>query len=217
MKPTSPFKLYLIGDRHQSLGRPLTQVLREAGEAGVSVFQFREKDLPLREQFTFAHKLREITRTFGMKLIINGRVDLCLALDADGVQLPVNGFPITAARKMLGKNRFIGLSCHSEADVCLAEKEEADFAVLGPVYDTPSKREYGAALGLDTFKRIRELTKIPLFAIGGINQSRLDAVFGAGADGVALISAISSAKDVGSVCRDFLDEIEQLTTAKDKN
>lgn len=187
-------------------------MLREAGEAGVAAFQFREIDLSLRAQFELASEIRALTRQFGMKLIINGRVDLCLALDADGVQLPVNGFPIASARKMLGKDRLIGLSCHSEADVRKACNERADFAVLGPVYDTPSKRKYGPALGLDTFRKIREQTKTPLFAIGGMNLSRLDAVFKAGADGVALISAISSAKNVKNVCRDFLDNIDKLST-----
>jgi len=217
LKAPIPFKLYLIGDRHQSLGRPLTQVIREAGETGLSGFQFREKDLSLRAQFALALEIRTITREFGIKLIINGRADLCLAIDADGVQLPINGFPISAARKILGQGRLIGLSCHSEANVLLAEKEEADFAVLGPVYDTPSKQKYGAALSLDTFKKIRDQTKIPLFAIGGINQSRLKAVFGAGADGVALISAISSAKNVGNSCKNFLKEIKRLTPDQNKN
>ena len=214
MKQTPPFKLYLVGNRHQTLGRPLTQVLREAGEAGVSAVQFREKDLSLRAQFDLALEIRALTKQFGMKLIINGRVDLCMALDADGVQLPANGFPLVSARKMLGKDRLIGLSCHSEADVQKASHEGADFAVLGPVYDTPSKRKYGAALGLEAFRKIRELTSLPLFAIGGIDQDCLKAVFEADADGVALISAIISAKNVGDACRGFLEKIEQLTMAQ---
>ncbi len=208
MKKNLPFKLYLVGNRHQSRGRPLSEVLRLAGEAGISAFQFREKDLSIGEQYALASELRKLTKQFGMKLIINARIDLCLALDADGVQLPVFGFPITAARKLLGPHRLIGLSCHCEADVLRAENEGADFAVLGPVYPTPSKQKYGAALGINTFKKIRERTKLPLFAIGGIKQDRLKAVFEAGADGIALISAISTAKDVGSTCRDFLKTLD---------
>lgn len=215
MKPYFPFKLYLIGDRHQSIGRALTQVINEAGKAGITAFQFREKDLSLHAQYALASKIRVITRQLKMKLIINGRVDLCLALDADGVQLPVTGFPIIAARKLLGADRLIGLSCHSEADVCFAEKKGADFAVLGPVYPTPSKQKYGSALGLKAFKSIREQTNIPLFAIGGIKEDRLKAVFGAGADGVAIISAISSAKNIGSVCRNLLKKIEGFHSPND--
>lgn len=211
MKRSFPFQIYLIGNRHQTRGRTLREVVYAAGEAGISAFQFREKDLSLDAQYELASELRDIAKKFGMKFIVNGRIDLCLALDADGVQLSMRGFPIAAARKLLGPNRLIGLSCHSEADVLSAENEGADFAVLGPVYPTPSKQKYGAALGINTFKKVRERTNIPLFAIGGIKQDRLHTVFEAGADGVALISAISTANDVGSACRDFLEALKRYS------
>lgn len=206
-----PFKLYLIGDRHQTGGRPLPQVIREAGKAGVQAVQFREKDLSLRAQFDLASAIREVTNQFGMKLLINGRIDLCLAIDADGVHLPINGFPIGMARKILGRKKLIALSCHNSKDVKKGEIEGADFAVLGPVYDTPSKRPYGSPIGLHTFERIKKTCSIPLFAIGGIDQDRIKAVFGTGADGVAMVSTIVSAKDVANRCRDILEDIEQFS------
>lgn len=211
--PAVDFKLYLIGDRNQTVGRPLSQIIRKAGEAGVTAVQFREKDLPLRNQLQLASEIAAVTKQLGMKLLINDRIDLCLALDAEGVHLPSSGLPVGAARKILGEKKWIGVSCHSLEDVQRSEAEGADFAVLGPVYDTLSKRPYGAPLGLDYFKKAKEATAIPLFAIGGITQNRLKEIFAAGADGVAMISTIVAAKDVFERSRALLDEINRLAGA----
>jgi thiamine-phosphate pyrophosphorylase len=114
---------------------------------------------------------------------------------------------------MVGAKKGIGVSCHSLEEVQRAEAEGADFAVLGPVYDTPSKRRYGAPLGLDYFKKVKEKTSLPLFAIGGVSQSSLREVFAAGADGVAMISTIVSAKEVFERSRALLNEIDRLAGA----
>lgn len=210
--PLVDFKLYMIGDRHQCAGRALPEIVQAAAEAGVPAFQFREKDLPLKAQFELASKIRKVTKKFGMKLLINDRIDLCLAIDADGVHLPVSGLPISAARRLLGSDKLIGASCHQYKELKNAEVEGANFAVLGPVYDTPSKRPYGSPLGLSEFKRIRESTGLPLFAIGGIQQHRIKEVFSAGADGIAVISAISFVENVRGQCRLLLQEIKRHTT-----
>lgn len=211
--PAVDFKLYLIGDRNQTGGRPLSQIIREACEAGVAAVQFREKDLSLRDQLQLASEIAAVTKQRGMKLLINDRIDLCMALDAEGVHLPASGLPVGVARKILGDKKWIGVSCHSLEEVQAAEGEGADFAVLGPIYDTPSKRTYGAPLSLDYFKKARGATSIPLFAIGGVTQSRLKEVFKAGANGVAMISTIVSAKDVFKRSRALLDEINRLAGA----
>ncbi len=205
------FELYLITDRHQTHGRPLPEIIQAASEAHVQAVQFREKDLPLRDQLTLAMEIQKITKRYGMKLFINDRVDLCLAIDADGVHLPSTGLPVTVARKMLGPGKGIGVSCHSLDDVLHAEAEGADFALLGPIYDTPSKRKYGAPLGIDYFKNVKEVTRIPLFAIGGINESVLSEVFEAGANGVAMISPIMKAPHVREQCEIFLRKIAELS------
>ncbi|MFQ5598245.1 MAG: thiamine phosphate synthase [Nitrospiria bacterium] len=209
MRPV-PFKLYLIGDRKQTKGRPLADVFREAGKAGVPALQFREKDLPMREQFALASELKQVTKQYGIKLLINSRVDLCLVLDADGVHLPACDIPVSVARRMLGKEKLIARSCHSYEDVKNAEEEGADFAVLGPVFDTPSKRPYGPPLGVDILRSVKEKTHIPLFAIGGITQGRLYEIFETGADGVGMISEILSAEDVAERCRQVLSRISQI-------
>ena len=213
--PAVDFKLYLIGDRNQTVGRPLSRIVRDAGRAGVSAVQFREKDLSLRDQLSLASEISAVTKALGMKLLINDRIDLCLALDAEGVHLPSSGLPPGVARKMLGAEKWIGVSCHSLEEVQRAEAEGADFAVMGPVYETPSKRRYGAPLGLDYFKRVKETTSLPLFAIGGVSQSNLSEVFAAGADGVAMISTIVSAKEVFNQSRALLDEIDRLTKTEE--
>ncbi len=201
------FKLYMITDRHQTAGRPLLQVVETAASAGISAIQFREKDLSLREQFDLAVKVKKITDRYGVSLMINDRADLCLALDAAGVHLPSTGFSVDVARSLLGSDKLIGVSCHALSELKTAESLGADFAVFGPVYDTPSKRPYGAPLTLASFKHAKSITSLPLFAIGGINQSRLSAVFSAGADGVAMISAISTAKDIEARCAELLQAV----------
>lgn len=208
--PSIDFKVYLIGDRAKTLGRPLSQVIGEAGRAGIAAVQFREKDLTLREQFEFASEIRSAAKQHKMQFFVNDRVDLCLALDAEGVHLSSSGFPVTVAREILGGSKLIGVSCHSMEEVQRAEWEGADFALLGPVYDTPSKRAYGLPLGIDVFKKARRSAAIPLFAIGGVDRSKLKEVIDAGADGVAVISAILSSPDVYRECRLLIDEMKRL-------
>ncbi|HIE65473.1 MAG: thiamine phosphate synthase [Nitrospira sp.] len=208
--PQVDFTLYLITDQSQTCGRSLCEVIRQAGQGGIQTVQLREKDLPLRALLQLASEIISITREFGMKLLINDRVDVCLAIDADGVHLPSSGFPIDAARKILGMDKWIGVSCHSVDEVHQAEKEGADFAVLGPVYDTPSKRPYGSPFGLEAFREAKRRASIPLFAIGGVDAARLEEVFSAGADGVAMISGIVAAEDISERCRGLLNEINHL-------
>jgi len=208
--PSVDFKVYLISDRTKTLGRPLSQVVAEAGRAGITALQFREKDLTLREQLELASEIRSVAKQHKMQFFVNDRIDLCLALEADGVHLPSSGLPVAVAREILGGSKLIGVSCHSLEEVQRAEWEGADFAVLGPVYDTPSKRAYGLPLGIERFEKVRRSATIPLFAIGGVDRSNLKEVLDAGADGVAVISAILSSSDVYRVCQQLIDEIKRL-------
>ncbi|MFQ5580441.1 MAG: thiamine phosphate synthase [Nitrospiria bacterium] len=208
--PQVDFQLYFISDRTQTRGRLLPEVTRLAGKGGIKAMQLREKDLPPRALLQLASEIRSITREYGMKLLINDRVDVCLAVDADGVHLPATGFPVRVARAILGTERWIGVSCHSLDDIHEAEKAGADFAVFGPVYDTPSKRPYGVPLGLEGFREARKKTSLPLFALGGVRLERLEEIFFAGADGAAMISEIASAEDISGRCRGLLRRIKNL-------
>ncbi|VAX26400.1 Thiazole tautomerase TenI [hydrothermal vent metagenome] len=204
------FKLYMITDRHQTAGRPLLEVIEAAVLSGISVIQFREKDLSPRKQFDLAVKVKKVTDHYGVSLMINDRVDLCLALDAAGVHLPSTGLSVGLVRALVGPDKRIAVSCHSILELKQAEALGADFAVFGPIYDTPSKRSYGAALGLPVLKQAVLEVQMPFFAIGGINQSRLADIFSAGADGVAMISEISTADDIQARCRSLVQASKML-------
>jgi thiamine-phosphate pyrophosphorylase len=184
-------------------------VVQAAAEAGIQAVQFREKDLSICEQLHLVETIQKVTKPYGVKLFINDRIDLALAVNADGVHLPENGLPVSVARSLMGPQKMIGVSCHSLETVFQAQNSGADFALLGPVYDTPSKRAYGAPLGIDRFRLIRQSTKIPLFAVGGIGESQLDELVDAGADSVAVVSSIMGSPDVGARCAAILNRIRK--------
>lgn len=199
MRP--PFDLYLVTDRQQTQGRLLPDVVREAVQAGVPAVQLRERGLEARELLGLATTLRAITRQAGALLLINDRLDVALACGADGVHLPQDGIPPREARHLLGPDRLIGVSTHSLAEARRAEAGGADFIVLGPIYATPSKLSYGPPRGLEVLRVVTEQVRLPVLAIGGIKAGNVAEVLGAGAAGVALISAIIAATDVPAAAR----------------
>lgn len=200
------FNLVLITDRHQTVNRPLLEVLEAALDGGVEALQLREKDLPVRPFLSLAFKVRELTLKRSL-LLINDRIDVCLTVGADGVHLRSDSIPPSAARGILGEKKIIGVSCHSLEEVLLAEKEGADYATLGPLFFTPSKQGLGEPMGLDRFQSIVSKVKIPVFALGGIRLEHVQSAIRAGAHGVALISAILTSTDVKKEAEKFIEEI----------
>ena len=142
------FNLYLITDRGQTAGRDLLAVVEEALSGGVRAVQLREKALPAREYFELARAMRALTARYGARLLINDRVDIALAVGADGVHLPEAGLPLSVARELLGPAKLIGVSCHSLDTALDAERQGADFITFGPVFFTPSKARYGEPVGV---------------------------------------------------------------------
>lgn len=175
-------------------------------EAGLRAVQLREKDLDPRALVTLAEELSASVREAGARLLINDRVDVALAGRADGVHLRSDSLPVAVTRRILGGDRLLGVSTHQVEEVIRAEGEGADFVVLGPVYETPSKRRYGAPLGLGPLERAAARCRIPIFAIGGITVPRVREVRRAGAYGVAVVSAILEADDVTGATREFVRE-----------
>lgn len=200
------FPLYLVTDRTRTGGRPLVPLLCAALKAGLRAIQLREKDLDVRTLATLAEDLLAPVRDAGARLLINDRIDVALTSHADGVHLRSDSLPVSVTRQMVGGEGLIGVSTHSIEEVVRAEGEGADFVVLGPVYETPSKRIYGAPLGLGPLERAAARSRIPVFAIGGITTSRVREVRRAGAFGVAVVSAILEADDVTGATRDLLRE-----------
>ncbi len=186
-------RLYLVTDRRATGGRPLAEVVDAAIEGGVDAVQLREKDLSTRELLAVAQELREVTQRRGARLLINDRIDVAIAVGADGVHLPGDSFAVADARELLGGDRTIAVSIHSRAD--LARAAGADFAVFGPVFDTPSKRQYGSPQGVDGLRAISAAASLPIVAIGGIDETNAAAVAAAGCAGIAVIRSILAAPD----------------------
>jgi thiamine-phosphate pyrophosphorylase len=189
------FRLYLITDREQTR-MPLPEAVRQALDGGVRAVQLREKDLPVRELLALARDLRTLTGEYGAKLFINDRVDVAVAVGADGVHLGQRSMPASAVRKIVGTTMLIGVSTHSAGEARAAQAEGADFITFGPVFETPSKAPYGPPLGPIAIREVKNEVALPVFAIGGIRSGNLLPVLSAGADGVAMISAILSAEDI---------------------
>jgi thiamine-phosphate pyrophosphorylase len=204
------FKLYLITDRKVA-AKPLPEAVRLALEGGVRAVQLREKDLPIRDLLALAQELRSITREFGAKLFINDRVDVAVAVGADGVHLGGQSMPASAVRKIAGDTLLIGVSTHTFNEARVAEKEGADFITYGPVFATPSKAQYGPPVGIDALTTVKRDIHLPVYAIGGMQGGRLSRVFGTGCTGVALISAILGADDIRASAKRLQDEIAMIT------
>jgi len=185
--------LHLVTDRSLSRGRSLVEVVREAVSGGVTCVQLREKDCSTREFLQEALALKELLQSLMVPLIINDRVDIALAVGADGVHLGQSDMPISHARRLLGPNCLIGISAESVDHAVEAEQQGADYIGISPVFSTPTKADTAPALGLEGIRQIRELVRIPLVGIGGINLTNARQVLASGADGVAVVSAIMAA------------------------
>jgi thiamine-phosphate pyrophosphorylase len=200
------FRLYLITDRHVTK-LPLSEAVRLALEGGVRAVQLREKDLPVRELLALAQELRKVTRDFGARLFVNDRVDVAVAVEADGVHLGGLSMPVHAVRKIVGKEMLIGASTHNVSEARTAEEDGADFITLGPIFETLSKAKYGAPVGLAALFGLRNAIKLPIFALGGIKSGNVDQVISSGAYGVSLISAILGAEDIRRSAKEMNERI----------
>ena len=209
MKRAPDFDLYLITDREQTRGKGLLWVVEQALDGGVKAVQLREKDLGGRELFTLADQLKSVCASHGARLFINDRIDVALAVDADGVQLGSASMPVGAARELLGDQKLIGASTHSLAEASTAEQAGADFVLFGPVYFTPSKSAYGKPQGIEPLREVVEKISIPVYAIGGIKPEHIGAVKRAGARGVALISAVMAAAEPREAAREILRRLKE--------
>jgi len=201
------FSLYLVTDRHQTGGRPLVALLAQAIGAGVRAIQLREKDLGTRELLALCRELLSLARRSGARVLVNDRLDLVLAAGADGVHLRADSLPVSMARQLLGPHRLIGVSAHSVEEVARAQADGADFVVLGPIYETASKRQYGRAIGLGPLAEATQRSRIPIFAIGGVTASRVPELRKAGAAGAAVISAVLGADAVESATHTLLESL----------
>ena len=204
-------KLYLVTNRGLSLGRSLEEVVSEAVAGGVTMVQLREKDTSTGEFIRLACKLSDLLRPLGIPLIINDRVDVALAADADGVHIGQSDMPYEIARKLLGPDKIIGLSVENMNDLLRANELDVDYIGISPVYGTPTKTDTAEPFGLEGLRKAVELSVHPTVAIGGMNARTISDVIAAGADGVAVVSAICSADSPRLVANELMNIIKTLT------
>lgn len=208
------FKLYLITDRTQAAGRELPAVVANALAGGVRSVQLRDKDLSTRQLFELAMQLRVITRRHNARLLINDRIDIALAVGADGVHIGAGSLPVPDVRRLLGPEYLVGYSAHAVGEALQAERDGADFVTFGPIYQTPSKLEYGEPLGVPRLAEAVNSLGIPVFALGGVKETSIPEVMATGCQGVALISAVISAADPQAAATSLLEKIEKHVTQR---
>lgn len=189
--------LYAILDPEQTKGRSPESVLRELLEGGVTLLQLRVKTMVPREFFELARRVRSETRARGCQLIVNDRVDIALACDADGVHLGQEDLPFTSGRKLIG-DKIVGISTHDIGQAKEAEQSGADYIGFGPMFGTTTKATGYGARGVEMLRQIRAAVKLPIVGIGGINEENVREVWQAGADSAAIISDILGADDVAA-------------------
>jgi len=190
------WKLCLVADAEVVDEKNIIPVLLEALERGVTVVQLRGKKLNTREFLKMSLNVVDILKGKNIPLIINDRVDIALSCDADGVHLGQDDLSPFFARKILGKNKLIGVSVNTVNEAIEAVKEGADYLGVGPIFFTQTKKDLRPSLGLEGLRSIRKKVKVPILAIGGINSKNVEEIIKAGANGVAVVSAILSAKNI---------------------
>jgi thiamine-phosphate pyrophosphorylase len=196
--------LYLVTSSTEDLFSTVESALK----GGLSLVQYRDKDTDDSTRFENAQKLRSLCHTYDALFIVNDRVDLALAVDADGVHLGQDDLPFEWARRMMGQDKIIGRSTHSPEQLEAAIAQGADYVGVGPVYETPTKAGR-TAVGLDYVKYAAQNCPIPWYAIGGIDTQNIHEVLGAGAQRVSVVRAIMQADQPTYVTQFFIAQLEQ--------
>jgi len=196
------WRLYVITDERVSRGRSHLQVAEAAILGGADVLQLRDKESSSGRLFQVAMQLRKLTREAKVPLIVNDRLDIALAADADGVHVGQADLPASVARSILGPGRILGVSAETVAEAVAAAEDGADYLGVGPVFEARgTKPDAGLPLGLELIAEIRRHCRLPIVAIGGINAENARKVREAGADAAAVISAVASADDIARAAR----------------
>ena len=197
------FTLYLVTDRRWLGERTLWDGVEEAIRGGATLVQLREKEISSKEYLELAQRVKEVTDRHDIPLIINDRIDIALAVDADGVHLGPEDLPVPIARKLLGGGKIIGSSAASVDEALLFQAQGADYLGVGAVFPTATKRGT-EKVGLEDLRGIKSAVHIPVVAIGGINAENAKPVMETGVDGVAVVSAIMNQTDIREAARQLL-------------
>lgn len=188
------YTLYLCTDRKLIGTETLEQTVEQAVKGGCSVVQLREKNCSTREFLTIAEHIKSITTKYQVPFIINDRIDIMLAVDADGVHLGQEDMPVAKARELIGEEKIIGCSAHNLKEAVQAWKDGADYLGVGAIFGTSTKAD-ASNTSIETLKEICDKVKLPVVAIGGINAANVEALAKTGIHGAAVVSAVMAAKN----------------------
>jgi len=195
------YSLYLITDRNFLNGRSLKTVVEESILGGVTIVQVREKDISTREFHRIALEVKEVTDYYKVPLIINDRIDIAQAINADGVHLGQDDMPLKIARKILGNDKIIGISTGTLDEALEAQRDDADYLGIGAIFYTGSKKDIDTPIGIEYLNHIYKNINIPAVAIGGINEANFKEILDTGVDGISVISAILGKNDIKSAAK----------------
>ena len=204
------FDLYLVTDEKLCLGRPVAEIVEQAVNGGVTAVQLREKHLSTKDFVQRAFQLKKILSIYHVPLVINDRIDIALAVKADGVHVGQNDMPYEYLRKIIPRKMIIGLSVETPEQAAEAENYELDYISVSPVFLTSTKTELEHEWGIDGLRQLSAKTRHKVVAIGGINKSNAEEVIKAGAKGIAVVSAICSAPDPAGAARELRSIINKL-------
>lgn len=198
------YELYLITDRRFLKGRELKKVVEDAILGGVTIVQVREKDVSTREFYNVAKEVKEVTDHYKVPIIINDRLDIAQAIDAHGVHLGQKDMQLNIARRILGKDKIIGISVGNVKEALEAENNGADYLGIGTIFPTGSKKDVDAIIGIDGLSKIKNNISIPSVAIGGINKANFKDVLNTGIEGISVISGILDEDDIKFAANNLL-------------
>lgn len=198
------YGLYLITDRSFLKGRSLKSVVEEAILGGVTLIQVREKNISTREFYNVALEVKEVTKYYKVPIIINDRIDIAQAINADGVHLGQSDMHIKIARKILGEEKIIGISAGNVKEAVDAERDGADYLGIGAIFYTGTKKDIETPIGIKGLKEVYNSVKIPSVAIGGINETNFKEVLSTGTNGISVISAILGKDDIRQASKNLI-------------
>ena len=202
MKNKIDYTLYLVTDRSFMSSATIEESVKQSILGGCTVIQLREKNISSREFYEIAKRVKKITSDFGVPLIINDRVDIAVAVDADGVHIGQDDLPIEVVRDIIGNKKIIGVSASNFQEAIFAANSGADYLGVGAMYETGTKIDVNITT-MDELHRIREAVKIPIVVIGGINKKTIPNFRDTGIDGIAVVSAIVVHNDVTAAAKEI--------------
>ena len=214
-KSNIDYSLYLVTNRALSLGRSNLEVIRAAVQGGVTVVQLRDKEATTKDFYEEGLKIKDFLELNRIPLIINDRIDIVLALEADGVHLGQDDMPVNIARKILGSDKVIGASVFTPDEAKEAESQGADYLGLSPIFVTGTKPELTEQIGIEGIPPIRSSVRISVLGIGSMNQANAYEAVKAGLDGVAVVSAICSQKDPKAAAEAIKAEVIRAKKLRD--